>query len=29
VGIVSAAAALALSHRRLLFRLPEEQPVIG
>lgn len=29
VGIVSAAAALALRHRRLLFRLPEEQPVIG
>lgn len=29
VGIVSAAAALALRHRRLLFKLPEEQPVIG
>ena len=29
VGIVSAAAALALRGRRLLFKLPEEQPVIG
>jgi len=29
VGVVSAATALALRQRRLLFKLPEEQPVIG